>query len=104
MDNPFNESLLSAQRDLGRDFASGPWKSLRPLGWASVVLGILWLFGFGSVFAVGFGLIGVMGRHRVASDVDPPPGFRLCVAGLIIGVLGLVATILWFLNLPMGTS
>lgn len=97
MDNPFDESLLAAQRDTARDYAAGPLASLRPLGWASLVLGALWLFGLGSLFAAGFGLIGVTGRGRVASDDDPPPGWYLCWAGLILGITGLTATVAAYL-------
>ncbi len=104
MDNPFDESLLAAQRDTARDYAAGPWRSLRPLGWASLVLGLLWLFGLGSVFAIGFGLIGVTGRSRVATSDDPPPGWYLCVVGLVIGSLGLVATVIWFVTLTPGAA
>lgn len=93
MGNPFDESLISAQLDGARDYAGSPWPSLRPLGWASVICGVVWLFGFGSVFAIGFGLIGIVGRYRVASDRYPPPGLYLCIAGMVLGVIGLAATV-----------
>jgi hypothetical protein len=58
---------------------------------------VVWIGGFGSFFAVGFGLIGIIGRHNVASADYPPPGLRLCQVGLVLGLLGLAATVVWLL-------
>jgi hypothetical protein len=96
VDNPFNESLLGAQAETGRDL-SGQWTSLRPLGWAAIVCGLLWIFGLGSLFAIGLGFMGVIGRYRVVTDRYPPPGLWLCVTGLVIGVVGLAATLIVYL-------
>ena len=74
----------------------GTWADLRPFGWASLATGLLWLCGLGSFLAIAFGLMGIVGRHNVASESYPPPGLRLCQAGTAIGVVGLVATVAWW--------
>ena len=86
-----DENLLVSQRESGRDL-SGPWRSLRPLGWGSLVFALLWVYGLGSLFAIGFALMGIVGRYNVASADYPPPGLRMCQVGLALGILGLVAT------------
>jgi hypothetical protein len=75
------------------------WTSIRPLGWASVICAVLWLGGFGSFFAVGFGLIGIIGRDNVVTDQQPPPGLRMCQVGVALGLIGLLATAIWLLGL-----
>ena len=92
-DNRFDEHLLVTQREVGADLSRTPWRSLRLFGWASLFSGLLWLWGLGSVFAIGFGLIGIVGRHQVAAETYPPPGLRLCVAGVVLGAVGLAAAI-----------
>jgi hypothetical protein len=89
-----DEYLLATNREIGEAYADGQWRSIRPLGWAS----LLWIGGFGSFFAVGFGCIGIVGRYNVASDEYPPPGLRLCQAGVALGAVGLVATAVWLLS------
>lgn len=93
-----DEYLLVTNREIGEGYADSQWRSIRPLGWASIAFAVLWIGGFGSFFAVGFGLIGIVGRYNVASDDYPPPGLRLCQAGVVLGLLGLVATAVWLLS------
>jgi type IV pilus assembly protein PilA len=52
---------------------------------ASLVLGILWLLGFGSIAAV---VLGHLSRRRAAHEGRPKSG--LALAGLILGYLGTV--------------
>ena len=56
---------------------------------ASLILGLVWFCGIGSVLAVIFGAIGL-------KETKPPEGKNgrgLAIAGLILGVLGMLATV-----------
>jgi hypothetical protein len=87
MDNRFDEHLLSTTEDLAAPLITGTTDSLRFLGWASLVLSLLWVWGFGALLGFGVGLIGVLARNRVT--VSPPPGLRLCYAGMVLGLVGI---------------
>lgn len=89
-DNRFDEYTLVTSKEVGGPMVTGAIDSLRFIGWTSLILSILWLGGIGSAAGAVFGLIGVLVRGRVT--VWPVPGLRLCVAGLVIGVAGFVAT------------
>jgi hypothetical protein len=93
-DNPFDQQYLVTAKEVGGPMVTGSTDSLRLLGWCSVVLSVLWIWGLGSFVGATLGLIGVLARGRVT--VDPPPGLRLCVAGLVLGLIGLAAAIIWF--------
>jgi hypothetical protein len=88
---------LSFRREPARQLMEDRWYSLRPLGWASIVLGVLWIFGFGSFLAVALGVTGILGRHKVVSPTYPPPGLRLCQVGAALGAVGLALTAVWLL-------
>ncbi len=58
---------------------------------ASLVLGILWLGGFGSLLAVIFGAVGLK------QTKDGVKGGRgLAVAGLVLGIIGVVGAIFMY--------
>lgn len=71
------------------DGAPGP-DSARGFAIASLVLGIVWLFGIGSVLAVIFGHIALSRLKRAVSGA----GRGMAIAGLILGYLGIAAAIL----------
>ncbi len=87
-----DEYLQSTNREVGAPYVEGQWQSIRPLGWASLVCALLWVGGFGSFFAIGFGLIGIVGRYNVPDADYPPPGLRMCQVGVALGIIGLIAT------------
>ena len=90
-DNRFDEYLLGTSREVADPLVNGTVESLRTLGTASIVLAVLWVYGFGSLLAIGMASIGLMLRKRAA--VDPLPGVRLTVVGLVLGIVGLVAAL-----------
>lgn len=56
---------------------------------ASLILGLLWICGIGSILAIIFGAIGL-------KETRPPEGKDgrgLAIAGLILGIMGLLATV-----------
>jgi hypothetical protein len=59
---------------------------------ASLVLGILWLFGGGSILAVIFGHISLRQINRGERD-----GKGLAIAGLVLGYVGLAGLVAWVL-------
>ena len=95
-DNPFNEYSLVTAKEVGGPMVTGTTTSLRHLGWASIVFSVLWIGGAGSFVGATFGLVGILSRGRVTTW--PIPGLRLCVAGLVLGVLGIVAAAALYLS------
>lgn len=55
---------------------------------ASLVLGILWLCGIGSLLAVIFGIIALSQLSK-----QPQGGRGLAIAGIVLGTIGIVGTI-----------
>jgi len=58
---------------------------------ASLVLGLVWICGVGSLLAVVFGIMGIRQVNRSEGRIT---GKGLAVAGLVLGILG-VALIVW---------
>lgn len=63
---------------------------------ASLVCGIVWLVGVGSVFAIWFG-------YSARRDIDRSGGALvgrgLADAGIVLGIIGVISSILWFLTI-----
>lgn len=59
---------------------------------ASFVLSILWLYGLGSLLAVVFGVIAQRQTGRSGQS-----GGNLAIAGLVLGILGLVGAVVLIL-------
>ncbi len=59
---------------------------------ASLVLGIVWLGGLGSILAVIFGFIS---RKQIRNSNGRQTGDGLSIAGIILGFLGIAGLILW---------
>ena len=95
-DNRFDEYALVTAKEVGAPLVTGTTTSLRLLGWVSLILSLLWIYGLGSILGAVFGLTGVLSRGRVV--VWPAPGLRLCIAGLTLGLIGCLLTlVLYFL-------
>ena len=76
-----------------------PGRSLRPtnaLAIASLILSIVWFFGLGSVLAVTFALVAL---SKITASKGGQGGRGLAVAGLIIGICGLIGSVGFFVIL-----
>lgn len=68
---------------------------------ASLVLSILWLGGVGSILAVIFGIIAL---SQIRSSQGRKTGSGLAVAGLIIGGLGILGSVGFYVTVTAGTN
>jgi hypothetical protein len=59
---------------------------------ASLVLGIIWIFGLGSILAVIFGFVG---RKQIRQSGGRQSGDGLAIAGIVLGLIGVVGLVLW---------
>jgi hypothetical protein len=59
---------------------------------ASLVLAILWVFGLGSLLAVGLGYVAM---RRIAASEGAQEGMTVAVAGVVLGLVGVGALILF---------
>jgi Domain of unknown function (DUF4190) len=59
---------------------------------ASLVLGIVWVFGLGSILAVIFGFVG---RKQIRQSGGRQSGGGMAIAGIVLGFVGVVGLILW---------
>ena len=67
---------------------------------ASLVLGILWFGGVGAVLAIIFGAVA---RRSIRESNGTESGEGLATAGLILGIIGVVATVLfWVIIIAVG--
>ncbi len=86
MDNPYDENLVVQTGEAGRELLGPPGSAL-PFAITSLVVSALWLYGFGSLFGIGFGGIALLQLPRGAG------GGRvaryLAYGGIAIGCLGL---------------
>lgn len=61
---------------------------------ASLVLGIVWLAGLGSLLALIFG---IMGKNQIDASGGRQTGRGMAVAGIVLGVVGLAGLIVWII-------
>jgi hypothetical protein len=59
---------------------------------ASLVLAILWVFGLGSLLAVGLGYVAM---RRIAASEGAQEGMTVAVAGVVLGLVGVGALVLF---------
>jgi hypothetical protein len=69
-----------------RDAGSAP-AGANHMARASLVLGILWLWGIGALLAL---ILGIVARNQIHDSDGGQSGERLAVAGIVLGVVGLV--------------
>jgi hypothetical protein len=81
-------------------FQQYPPVSTNGLAIASLVLSIFWLGGLASVLAIIFGIVA---RRQIRSSGGRQGGDGVAVAGLVIGIVGLVAVVL-FLGLTVAVT
>ncbi len=72
-------------------------------GWAaaSLVLGVLWLCGLGSIAAV---ICGLLGLDAIKRGGDRQAGKGLAIAGIVVGCVGLLPWALYVLLLLSGDT
>ena len=84
--------LVLRQRSVATSPAGIPTRTSAGLanGWAvaSLTLGVLWLFGLGSIAALVFGFVGLRQIDRVEGK-----GRRLAIAGIVLGWIGLAGLV-----------
>ena len=68
--------------------------STNGLAIASLAVGILWIFGIGSILAVVFGFIA---RQQIAASNGSERGSRMATAGIVLGFLGIALIIGFFI-------
>jgi hypothetical protein len=59
---------------------------------ASMVLGIVWVFGIGSILAVIFGFVA---RKQIKDSAGRQSGGGMALAGIILGFVGVASLVLW---------
>jgi prepilin signal peptidase PulO-like enzyme (type II secretory pathway) len=59
---------------------------------ASLVLGIVWIFGIGAILAVIFGFVE---RKQIRESGGRQGGGGMALAGIILGFVGIAGLILW---------
>ena len=69
-----------------------PTRTTNGLAVASLVLSLLWFCGAGSIAAV---VLGFVGKRQVDRSAGAQSGAGLAIAGIVLGVLGLLATVGW---------
>jgi hypothetical protein len=76
-----------------------PARSTSGMAIASLVLGILWLYGVGSVLAIIFGAVGLK-----QTENGERGGRGMAVAGLVLGIVGVVGFVIIMVALASASS
>jgi hypothetical protein len=66
---------------------------------ASMVLGIVWVWGITSILALIFGIIA---RRQIDESNGLETGRGFAIAGIVLGIIGIVGAILWILLIVIG--
>jgi len=68
---------------------------------ASLVLGIVWLWGLGSLLALIFGVIG---KNQIEASGGRQGGRGLAIAGMVLGIVGLAGLVVFIILIAAATS
>jgi hypothetical protein len=68
---------------------------------ASMVLGIVWVFGLGSILAVIFGFVA---RRQIRRSGGRQTGGGMALAGIILGFVGIASLVLWIVLVAAVTT
>ncbi len=68
-----------------------PLPGTNGLAIVSLVLGILWIYGLGSILALIFGLVG---RNQIHRSGGRQRGLGFAIAGIVLGTVGIIAAVL----------
>ncbi len=69
-------------------------QSTNGLAIASLVLGIVWVFGIGSILAVIFGFVA---RKQIRESGGRQGGGGMAIAGIVLGFVGVAGLVLWII-------
>jgi hypothetical protein len=89
---------VSAPAPLDRQDLGRPPEGTNGFATASVVLGVLWLFGVGSVLALVFGSVG---KHQIARSAGRQGGRGMAITGMVLGWLGLAGLVVFTVLAPV---
>lgn len=87
-----------ASMPLDRNEQGLPLESTNGLATASLVLGILWLFGIGSLLALIFGSVG---KHQIDTSSGRQRGRGVAISGIVLGWLGLAGLVIFAVLAPV---
>jgi hypothetical protein len=68
---------------------------------ASLVLGIVWIAGLGSLLALIFG---VMAKNQIDASGGRQSGRGMAVAGIVLGIVGLIGLVIWIILIAAVSS
>jgi uncharacterized membrane protein len=77
----------------GTEFSSTETNTLAVF---SFFVSLLWFFGLGSIVAI---VLGLVARGQIRRTNGRQPGAGLAMTGIVIGLIGLIATIVFFVML-----
>jgi hypothetical protein len=83
---PIGPAAPPSRQWSGVPVRANPGPRTSPLAFASLVLGLLWLCGIGSLAAI---VLGVVSQRQIARSNGTLTGKSLAIAGLILGIVGL---------------
>jgi hypothetical protein len=90
---PMPQPAVPMYAQMGRPTAT---QQSNGLAIASLVLGIVWLSGLGSILAVIFGFVS---RKQIDQSGGRQSGRGMSTAGIILGFIGIAGTITWIVLL-----
>lgn len=80
---------------------STPQRKTNGLAVASLVLGILWVCGVGSILALIFGY---MGKKQIDESQGQQEGRGMAIAGIVLGWIGVAFLVLYIILLIAGAA
>ena len=92
------EEIVAAASDFAPAPPGGPVREVNGLAVASLLLGVLWLFGVGAVLAI---ILGFRARWEIKRSDGRQRGLSLALAGIIVGVLGLAVVLIGALGVSV---
>jgi hypothetical protein len=78
-----------------------PSSGTNGLAIASLVLGLVWLWGLGSLLALIFG---IMGKNQIDASGGRQGGRGLAVAGTVLGIIGLAGLVVFIILVAAASS
>lgn len=76
-------------------------QSTNGLAVASLVLGIVWIAGVGSLLALIFGIVS---KRQIRDSRGRQIGSGMATAGIVLGIVGIAGAILWFVLIAVAVS
>jgi uncharacterized membrane protein len=76
-------------------------QSTNGLAVASLVLGIVWLAGLGSLLALIFGIVS---KRQIRDSGGRQSGSGMATAGIVLGIVGIVGAIFWIILIAVAAN